>query len=92
MAAVCRHDGFHSVTARYDRERGLLIFLRTCDGCGVVVTEVGRERYRPRYYPLGTPGPKEVASNTLTPSRSTSRTSPSFISKSRCPSTSDSVR
>jgi hypothetical protein len=48
---LCGHDGFHSVTTRYDRKRGLLIFVRTCDGCGGVVSEVARERYRPRFEP-----------------------------------------
>jgi hypothetical protein len=48
MAAVCAHKGFHSVVSRYDRERAQLVFLRTCDSCGVVVSELGRQRYRPR--------------------------------------------
>jgi hypothetical protein len=69
MAAACGHDGFHSVTTRYDRKRGLLIFVRTCDGCGGEVSEVGRETYRPRYDPLeGAP----AGSNTLNPSRAAS--------------------
>jgi hypothetical protein len=53
MAAACAHDGFHSVTTRYDRARGLLVFVRTCDGCGGIISEVGREPYRPRFDPLG---------------------------------------
>ena len=54
--AACAHDGFHSAIARYDRERGQLLFLRTCDGCGVVVSELGTQRYRPRYDPLAGAG------------------------------------
>jgi hypothetical protein len=52
MAAACAHDGFHSIVARYDHEGAELIFLRTCDGCGVELAEVGRQDYRPRYEPL----------------------------------------
>lgn len=45
----CRHTGFHSITSRYDRDSGTLIYLRVCERCGAAVTEVERVRYRPRF-------------------------------------------
>jgi hypothetical protein len=45
----CRHTGFHSITSRYDRDSGTLVYLRVCELCGAVVREVERVRYRPRF-------------------------------------------
>ena len=45
----CRHNGFHSITSRYDRDNGILVFLRVCERCGAAVTEVERVSYRPRF-------------------------------------------
>jgi hypothetical protein len=47
----CRHTGFHSITSRYDRVGGTLVYLRVCARCGAAVAEVGRVSYRPRYEP-----------------------------------------
>ena len=47
----CRHTGFHSITSRYDRDGGTLVYLRVCERCGAAVTEVLRVSYRPRYEP-----------------------------------------
>jgi hypothetical protein len=46
---ACGHAGFHSITSRYDRHDGTLIYLRMCDRCGAVVAEVERLIYRPRF-------------------------------------------
>jgi hypothetical protein len=45
----CRHTGFHSITSRYDRDDGMLVYLRVCERCGATVTEVERVGYRPRF-------------------------------------------
>ena len=45
----CRHTGFHSITSRYERDSGTLVYVRVCERCGAVVTEVERVSYRPRY-------------------------------------------
>jgi len=52
-ALVCTHDGFHSVTTRYDRQRGVLICLWKCDRCGQLIGELRRLSYRPRFDPGG---------------------------------------
>ena len=52
-AVACAHDEFHSVTTRYDRERGVLVYLCTCDRCGQLVGEISRLSYRPRFDPAG---------------------------------------
>jgi hypothetical protein len=51
---MCRHDGFHSATSRYDRTAGVLRFVLVCDGCGGEVQEVARIEYRPRATLRGT--------------------------------------
>jgi hypothetical protein len=50
---VCSHDGFHAIRTEYDRERGVLIYFWTCEGCGARLREVGREEYRPLFDPHG---------------------------------------
>ena len=45
----CGHTGFHSITSRYDREQGTLVYLRVCERCGTAVSEVERVSYRPRF-------------------------------------------
>ena len=50
----CRHEGFHQVRSRYDRERGMLIFFWTCEVCGTRLSEFRREAYRPHYDPGAT--------------------------------------
>lgn len=50
---ACRHDGFHSIGTSYDQRRGVLVFHWTCERCGARLSEARRERYRPRFDPLG---------------------------------------
>jgi hypothetical protein len=45
----CRHTGFHSITSRYDRDSGTLVYLRVCERCGAALTEIERVSYRPRF-------------------------------------------
>jgi hypothetical protein len=59
VQAACGHDGFHDIRSSYDRGRGVLAFVWTCERCGAELRELRRELYRPRYEPLGTePFPK----------------------------------
>ena len=51
--SACSHDGFHTMMTRYDRSSGLLVYCRTCDSCGALVGELGREPYRPSFNPAG---------------------------------------
>ena len=53
MPSICAHEGFHSVTSRYDPRRKFLAFVVTCDGCGAELREVEGERYSPHYDPYG---------------------------------------
>ena len=48
----CEHDGYHEVVSRYDRAEGLLAYDWRCETCGVLLGELGRFRYRPRFAPL----------------------------------------
>ncbi len=45
----CSHDCFHTVTMQYDRAAAQLVSYRTCDGCGTLLAELGRQHYRPRF-------------------------------------------
>lgn len=49
----CKHNGFHSITSRYDRSVGVLVYLCVCESCGRELREVGRLHYRPRFQPAG---------------------------------------
>ena len=49
---ACSHHGFHRITSRYDREAGVLIYIRVCERCGVALNEVRRIRYQPQFQPL----------------------------------------
>jgi hypothetical protein len=49
----CKHLGFHSITSKYDREAGTLVYVETCDRCGVRLKEVYRLLYRPEFEPRG---------------------------------------
>jgi hypothetical protein len=49
----CAHEGFHDIRSAYDRPRGVLAFVWTCERCGAELQEVRRELYRPRYEPHG---------------------------------------
>jgi hypothetical protein len=49
---ACEHDGYREIVARYDRAVGLLTYHWRCEKCGLVLHEVGRLRYRPRFAPL----------------------------------------
>ena len=45
----CQHDGYHAIETSYDRRRGVLIFVWTCEQCGTRLGEVGRQKYRPAF-------------------------------------------
>ena len=49
----CAHEGFYEIRSTYDRRRGVLTFIWTCERCGAELREVCRESYRPRYDPHG---------------------------------------
>jgi hypothetical protein len=53
MPSTCAHEGFHSITSRYDQRRKILAFVVTCDGCGAELRKVPGERYSPQYVPYG---------------------------------------
>jgi hypothetical protein len=53
VPAICAHEGFHDIRSCYDRRRGVLAFVWTCERCGAELREVRREFYRPRYEPHG---------------------------------------
>lgn len=46
---ACKHEGFYSATAHYDRGRAQLIYVMTCDLCRAHLQEVRREPYRPLF-------------------------------------------
>ena len=60
-SSSCGHDGFHTMTTRYERDSGLLVYCRTCDSCGALVGELGREPYRPSFDPRGCQGFTDLA-------------------------------
>ncbi len=45
----CQHDGYHAIETSYDRRRGVLIFVWTCEQCGSRLGEAGRQKYRPAF-------------------------------------------
>jgi hypothetical protein len=47
----CRHQGLHTITSSYDRERRVLTYYRLCDRCGQRLGDVSRIDYFPRYEP-----------------------------------------
>jgi len=47
----CLHQELRTVSSRYDRERGLLIYFWVCEHCGRRLHEVGRLGYRPNFTP-----------------------------------------
>jgi hypothetical protein len=49
----CEHKGFHSITSRYDRGSGVLVYVSVCERCGKQVREVNRLPYRPRFESAG---------------------------------------
>jgi hypothetical protein len=49
----CKHQGFHSVSSRYDRGLGILAFILTCEHCGAELRELQRESYLPQFDPHG---------------------------------------
>jgi hypothetical protein len=51
--SACAHDGFHAIGTEYDRRRGMLVYLWSCERCGARLGEARRERYRPSYDPHG---------------------------------------
>jgi hypothetical protein len=51
--ASCAHDGFHAIGTEYDRSKGMLVYLWSCEGCGAPLGEARREPYRPAYDPRG---------------------------------------
>jgi hypothetical protein len=50
---ICVHDGFHDIRSSYDRARGELAFLLTCERCGATLRVLRRESYRPIFDPRG---------------------------------------
>ena len=45
----CPHHGFHAITTQYDRERRVLRYVWTCEGCGSQLDELSRREYAPRF-------------------------------------------
>ena len=45
----CQHAGYHAIETNYDRRRGVLIFVWTCEQCGSRLGEAGRQKYRPAF-------------------------------------------
>jgi hypothetical protein len=52
VTRACEHDGYRDIVTRYDRTAGVLTYYWRCEFCGVVLQEVDRVRYRPRFAPL----------------------------------------
>jgi hypothetical protein len=46
---MCRHQGFHTPTTRYDRHAAMLRFVSVCDDCGKTVRELHTLPYRPSF-------------------------------------------
>ena len=53
MQGTCLHDGFHDIRSSYDRRRGVLSFVLTCERCGAELGELLRQLYWPHYDPHG---------------------------------------
>jgi len=47
----CTHQGLHTITSSYDRERRVLTYYRLCERCGQRLGDVSRIDYLPRYEP-----------------------------------------
>ena len=47
----CTHQGLHTITSSYDRERWVLTYYRLCERCGQRLGDVSRIDYMPRYEP-----------------------------------------
>ena len=47
----CTHQGLHTITSSYDRERRVLTYYRLCERCGQRLGDVSRIDYVPRYQP-----------------------------------------
>ena len=62
----CRHEGFHEAQAKYDRDRGVLIFFWTCERCGTRLSEFRLEAYRPQFDPRATTASR-ASRNEVTP-------------------------
>jgi hypothetical protein len=45
----CRHQHFHTITSRYDRRKGELVFFSACETCSVRLSDVYRLPYRPQF-------------------------------------------
>jgi hypothetical protein len=50
---ICAHEGFYGVSSGFDRQRGILTFVLTCERCGTELRELRREPYRPYSDPNG---------------------------------------
>jgi hypothetical protein len=49
---ACEHDGYREIVTRYDHTAGVLTYYWRCESCGIVLQQVHRVRYRPRFAPL----------------------------------------
>lgn len=49
----CTHQGLHTITSSYDRDRRVLTYYRLCDRCGQRLGDVSRIDYFPRFEPDG---------------------------------------
>jgi hypothetical protein len=54
----CTHQGLHTITSSYDRERRVLTYYRLCERCGQRLGDVSRLDYMPRYEPGIGPAPQ----------------------------------
>jgi hypothetical protein len=50
---ACEHEGLRDISTSYDRDRGLLVYYWTCEGCGERLEDTRLEEYRPRFDPRG---------------------------------------
>ncbi len=50
---TCQHEGYRTISSSFDRERGLLVYLWSCERCGARLDEASRHSYRPNFDPLG---------------------------------------
>lgn len=50
---TCKHDGYRGLSSKYDRRRGVLAFVWTCERCGTRLNEAQRVEYRPHFEPNG---------------------------------------
>ena len=58
---ACAHDGFHELNTSYDRKRGVLVYVWTCEQCRAPLGEAGRQEYRPSFAPHGNDQPLGTA-------------------------------